>query len=118
MPLKRNAKKNASRTKAKPNRTRARSAKTKQIKQGDGQVCPIVGIGGSAGGFEAAMELLKALPPKNNMAFVVVQHLDPHHASRLPNLLGRATQMPVVEISGRMKPEPNKVYVLPPNKGL
>ena len=64
------------------------------------------------------MELLKALPPKNNMAFVVVQHLDPHHASRLPNLLGRATQMPVVEISGRMKPEPNKVYVLPPNKGL
>src|SRR5215467_14492322 len=61
--------------------------------------CPIVGIGGSAGGFEAAMELLHHLPPKNGMAFVIVQHLDPHHASRLPTLLSRATQMSVLEIS-------------------
>ncbi len=64
------------------------------------------------------MELLKELPPKNRMAFVIVQHLDPHHASRLPSLLGRATQMPVIEISGRVKPEADKAYVLPPNKGL
>lgn len=62
------------------------------------------------------MELLKELPPKNEMAFVIVQHLDPHHASRLPSLLARATQMRVVEISGRVKPEPNMVYVQPPNK--
>ena len=45
--------------------------------------CPIVGVGGSAGGFEAGMELLRHLPAKNGMAFVIVQHLDPHHASRL-----------------------------------
>jgi two-component system, chemotaxis family, CheB/CheR fusion protein len=76
---------------------------------------PIVAIGGSAGGFEATMELLKELPSRNGMAFVVVQHLDPHHASRLATLLGRATQMRVVEISGRVRPEPNTVYVLPPN---
>jgi len=64
------------------------------------------------------MELLKALPPKNGMAFVIVQHLDPTRASRLPSLLGRATQMPVIEISGRLTPEANSVYVLPPNRGL
>jgi len=78
--------------------------------------CPIVGIGGSAGGFEAAMDLLRHLPPKTGMAFVIVQHLDPHHGSRLPNLLGKATSMPVTEVTGTITPQPNSVYVQPPNK--
>jgi two-component system CheB/CheR fusion protein len=75
-----------------------------------------VGIGGSAGGFEAAMELLRHLPASTGMAFVIVQHLDPHHASRLPNLLARATSMPVSEITGTTTPKPNAIYVQPPNK--
>ena len=78
--------------------------------------CPIVGIGGSAGGFEAAMELLRSLSPKTGMAFVIVQHLDPHHASRLPQLLGRVTQMPVLELTKRIHPIPNTIYVQPSNK--
>src|SRR5881394_1662277 len=78
--------------------------------------CPIVGVGGSAGGFEAAMELLRHLPAKSGMAFVIVQHLDPHHASRLAALLGRVTEMPVIEVTGTTVPEPNTVYVQPPNK--
>jgi two-component system CheB/CheR fusion protein len=80
--------------------------------------CPIVGIGGSAGGFEAAMELLQELPAKNGMAFAIVQHLDPHHASKLADLLGRTTSMPVLEVKGTTKVEPNTVYVQPPNKCL
>src|SRR5438046_6871759 len=79
-------------------------------------MCPIVGIGGSAGGFEAAMDLLRHLPPKTGMAFVIVQHLDPHHGSRLPNLLGKATSMPVAEVTATITPKPNEVYVQPPNK--
>src|SRR4029078_6346057 len=78
--------------------------------------CPIVGIGGSAGGFEAAMDLLRHLSPKTGMAFVVVQHLDPHHGSRLPNLLDNPTSMQVAEITGTITPQPNAVYVQPPNK--
>src|SRR5256712_9979617 len=78
--------------------------------------CPIVGIGGSAGGFEAAMEFLRQLPSKTGMAFVIVQHLDPHHASRLSNLLGKVTAMPVSEVTGTTTPKPNTVYVQPPNK--
>jgi two-component system, chemotaxis family, CheB/CheR fusion protein len=78
--------------------------------------CPIVGIGGSAGGFEAAMELLRHLPPSTGMAFVIVQHLDPHHASRLPKLLGKVTAMPVVELAEPTTPRPNTVYVQPANK--
>ena len=50
------------------------------------------------------------------MAFVIVQHLDPHHASRLPNLLGKMTAMPVSEIARTTTPKPNTVYVQPPNK--
>src|SRR5256714_21507 len=78
--------------------------------------CPIVGIGGSAGGFEAAMEFLRHLPSKTGMAFVVVQHLDPHHASRLSNLLGKVTAMPVSEVTRTTTPRPNTVYVQPPSK--
>ena len=62
------------------------------------------------------MDLLRHLPPKTGMAFVIVQHLDPHHGSRLPNLLGKATSMPVAEITGTITPQPNAVYVQPPNK--
>jgi two-component system CheB/CheR fusion protein len=76
-------------------------------------LCPIVGIGGSAGGFEAAMELLRHLPPTTGMTFVIVQHLDPHHASRLPKLLGKVTAMPVVELAEPVTPQPNTVYVQP-----
>ena len=50
------------------------------------------------------------------MAFVIVQHLDPHHASRLAALLGRVTEMPVIEVTETTVPEPNTVYVQPPNK--
>jgi len=50
------------------------------------------------------------------MAFVIVQHLDPHHASRLSNLLGKVTAMPVSEITVTTTPKPNTVYVQPPNK--
>src|SRR5437868_15012990 len=64
-------------------------------KQKASPACPIVGIGGSAGGFEAAMEFLRHLPSKTGMAYVIVQHLDPDHGSRLSNLLGKVTAIPV-----------------------
>src|SRR4030095_9349334 len=77
--------------------------------------CPIVGIGGSAGRSESAMEVLRHLPPSTGMAFVIVQHLDPHHASRLPKLLGKITAMPVIELAGPTMPRANTVYVQPEN---
>jgi two-component system CheB/CheR fusion protein len=79
---------------------------------------PIVGIGASAGGLSAYSKLLKALPVDTGMGFVLVQHLDPKHASMLPELLGRTTLMPVIEIKDGMHVEPNSVYVMPPNHSL
>jgi two-component system CheB/CheR fusion protein len=52
------------------------------------------------------------------MAFVLVQHLDPHHKSALTHLLTAATSMPVLEITNNLRIEANCVYVIPPNASL
>ena len=78
----------------------------------------MVGIGASAGGLEAFTALLKALPPDTGMAFVLVQHMDPTHQSLLNQLLSKATTMPVAQVADRTRLEPNRVYVIPPNKDL
>lgn len=77
---------------------------------------PIVGIGASAGGLEAFGQLLRGLPPDTGMAFVLVQHLDPQHESLLTELLTNATAMPLVTIQDGMEVQPDRVYVLPPNR--
>ncbi len=76
---------------------------------------PVVGIGASAGGLSAFTKLLKALPLDTGMAFVLAQHLDPKHISLLPELMARATSMPVIEASDGLRVEPNYIYVMPPN---
>jgi two-component system CheB/CheR fusion protein len=79
---------------------------------------PIVGIGASAGGLEAFTRLLKRLPVDTGMGFVLVQHLDPQHDSALPQILARATAMPVHEVTNHLRVEPNQVYIIPPNTAL
>ena len=74
---------------------------------------PIVGVGASAGGLEAFMQLLGALPLDTGMAFVLVQHLDPDHESALTQILSRATSLPVSEITNNEPVQANHVYVIP-----
>ncbi len=76
---------------------------------------PIVGIGASAGGFEAFAEMLGVLPVDTGMAFVLIQHLDPTHESMLAHLLARKSKLPVSQVTDGMIVEPNQVYVIPPN---
>jgi two-component system CheB/CheR fusion protein len=79
---------------------------------------PIVGVGASAGGLESFERLLKALPKDTGMALVLVQHLDPTHASQLTEILCHATTMPVAEARQGMELLPNHVYIIPPNKNI
>jgi len=79
---------------------------------------PVVAIGASAGGIEAITALLKALRHDTGMAFVVVQHLSPAHASILSEILARATRMTVAEAKHDAEVEPDHVYVIPPGKDL
>lgn len=79
---------------------------------------PIVAIGASAGGLEAVSELLAALPPKTDMAYVVIQHLAAGHESLMAELLAKKTPMPVDQVSEGMDLKVNQVYVIPPNTAL
>ncbi|MCL5746065.1 MAG: chemotaxis protein CheB, partial [Acidobacteria bacterium] len=79
---------------------------------------PIVGVGASAGGLEAFTELLDHLPDDTGLAFVLIQHLDPSHESHLPELLSKASKMPVSEVKGETRAEANHVYVIPPRYNL
>jgi two-component system CheB/CheR fusion protein len=79
---------------------------------------PIVGLGASAGGLEALTQLLRALPNDAGMAFVVVQHLDPTHETVLTDLLSRATSMPTGQVEDGTPVQPDRVYVIPPNRSL
>ncbi len=83
-----------------------------------GNPFPIVGIGASAGGLEAFGQLLSALPPDTGMAFVLIQHLDPKHASQLTELLDPLTTMRVETAQDDLIVEPNVVYVIPPNVSI
>jgi len=86
--------------------------------QGSAASFPDVGVGASAGGLEAFRELLKHLPADTGMAFVLVQHLDPHHESLLASLLAGSTAMAVREARDDMPVEPNCVYVIPPDTNM
>ena len=79
---------------------------------------PVAAIGASAGGLAAFTALLKALPEKSGMAFVLIQHLEPKHESALTMLLSKATGMNVVEVFDGIAVQPNHVYVIPPNRNM
>ena len=79
---------------------------------------PIVGVGASAGGLEAFTQLLEHLPSTTGMAFVLIQHLDPTHASQLPDILSRKSTMPVREVQGNTVAEPDHIYVTPASENL
>jgi two-component system, chemotaxis family, CheB/CheR fusion protein len=78
----------------------------------------IVGVGASAGGLEAFEQLFRHTPADSGMAFVLVPHLDPSHASILTEILQRSTAMPVVEALDQIPVEPDCVYVIPPNRNM
>lgn len=79
---------------------------------------PIIGIGASAGGFEALEQFIAHIPEKCGMAFVIVQHLDPTRKGLMPELLQRGTQMKVTQVKDRTRVRPDCIYVIPPNKNM
>ena len=78
---------------------------------------PIVCVGGSAGGLDAYIRLLKSLPSDMGVAIVIVNHI-----TRLPTqlhaILPPHTAMPVKLITDKLSIEPNHVYIIPSNQDL
>lgn len=79
---------------------------------------PVVGVGASAGGLKALLELFAGVGQEKGMAFVVVMHLDPTQESHLANLLQSSTSMTVRQVTAPTKVEPGHAYIVPPEKDL
>src|SRR6266542_2487851 len=102
---------------------RARAESDAQAERAEGEqtgneLVAVVGVGASAGGLEAFKQLLARLPGDTGMAFVLVTHLDPKHESILPELLAKATRMPVSEVEDGTPVAPDHIYVMPRNTSM
>lgn len=78
----------------------------------------VIGIAASAGGLEAITHLLNSLPEDIGASYVIAQHMSPTHKSMMHTLLTRETNLPVVELNDDVEPQPNTVYLTPPNSDV
>lgn len=79
---------------------------------------PVVAIGASAGGLPALVRLLERMPPAPAVALVVVLYLAPDAPGLAERQLQRATAMPVLGVSERMRLVPDRVYLISPGRSL
>jgi len=78
---------------------------------------PVVCVGGSAGGLDAYIRLLRHLPADMGMAIVIVNHLR-SVATLLHEILPRYTKMPVELITEGLVLRPNRVFIIPAQRDL
>ena len=78
---------------------------------------PVVCVGGSAGGLDAYVRLLKCLPADLGVAIVIVNHMT-LFPTQLHTILPRHTAMPVDLITDGLLIEPNRVFIIPENRSL
>ncbi len=79
---------------------------------------PIVGMGASAGGLEALEKFFSNMPHDSGIAFVIIMHFDPSAKSVMADILKAYTKMEVFQVEDGMKVEPNRVYIIPPNRDM
>jgi len=78
----------------------------------------IVTIGASAGGITPLTALFAKLRPSIPAAIAVVLHRSPVFETRLPAVLGRRSQVPVLEPRDGDLFEPGRIYVAPRDQHL
>ena len=78
----------------------------------------VVGIGASAGGVQALKEFFQHVPQQTGIAYVVILHLSPDFDSKLTEVLQVVAKIPVSQVTSKVRIEPDRVYVVPPNQHL
>jgi two-component system chemotaxis response regulator CheB len=78
----------------------------------------LVVIGASAGGIQALLQIIRALPADFPAAICVVVHTPPYSVSRLPQILDRAGSLPALNAQNGAPLRPGRIYVAPPNYHL
>lgn len=58
----------------------------------------IVGLGASAGGFEALQKFLRNIQSDERITYVITQHLDPNQPTMLGTLLTRYTNLELIVV--------------------
>ena len=84
---------------------------------GNAEHFPVVCLGGSAGGLDAYIRLLKHLPTDMGVAVVIVNHLR-IVATKLDKILPRYTTMPVELITEGLVLQPDRVFIIPAKRDL
>jgi len=75
-------------------------------------------VGASAGGVDALMTILPALPARMRVAVVLVLHLPRQHPSSLVEIFAPRCAVPVREAEDKMPLDAGVVYVAPPDYHL
>lgn len=78
----------------------------------------LIVVGASAGGFEALLRIVQALPSGFVPAMLVVLHLPPESPSPVAGVLDRACRLPVREALDKAPVEPGSVTIAPPDYHL
>jgi two-component system CheB/CheR fusion protein len=78
----------------------------------------VVGIGASAGGFDALIEFLHVIPVNSGLAFIILQHLSPSPRSLSAELFSRHTDMIVRPAEDGVRLEANRVYTTPADRDI
>jgi two-component system CheB/CheR fusion protein len=91
------------------NKSNNKSKKQKKRSKEPIEPFPIVGIGASAGGLDAFKKLFSNIPVDSNIAYIVVQHLDPDHKSNLDEILKKFTSLNVIQVMESQDIEPNTI---------
>ena len=78
---------------------------------------PVVCVGGSAGGLDAYIRLLRHLPADMGVAVVIVNHLR-SVGTLLHQILPSHTKMPVELITEGLLIRPNRVFIIPAQRDL
>jgi two-component system, chemotaxis family, CheB/CheR fusion protein len=78
----------------------------------------VVGIGASAGGFDALVEFLQVMPANSGLAFIILQHLSPSPRSLSAELFSRHTAMSVRAAQDGVRLQANCVYTTPADSDI
>lgn len=80
----------------------------------NGEKIAIAAIGASAGGIEALTAFLGAVPERSGIAYLVLVHMGLNRDSKLAEVLGKHSKIPVHLTENGAAIRPDVVYVAPP----
>ncbi len=78
----------------------------------------VVGIGSSAGGFEAFQKFLPRLPTSDRITYIIAQHLDPARPTLFGDLLSKYSSFNITPVVDGQKVEGGTICYSPPSKDV